>query len=168
MEDRAEIPCLKSPASEIGLLKEAPVRRWLAGQQEWDRKFKSTAKRVSKRRRKIREKYEHTIERAKELGLLHSSDDTASILTADEDLYADGNNDSGEIQRGRRWGPLDLVDEDPPPSAIAGRRDTVWRVGLVHHRCSLTSLSDGVTCSSEEDIVLHRAEDSQEDAAKED
>jgi len=31
----------------------------------------------------------------------------------------------GKIQAERRWGPLDLADERPPPTAIAGRRDTV-------------------------------------------
>lgn len=125
MESRKDIPCLKLPANEVGLLKEAPARRWSEGQQEWDRKFKGSAKRVKKKREKIEQRYEKTIVRAKELGLLHSSEDTASILTADENLYADGNTEHGEIQRGRRWGPLDLDSETPPPNAIAGRRDTV-------------------------------------------
>jgi len=31
----------------------------------------------------------------------------------------------GKIQAERRWGPLDLADERPPPTAIAGRRDNV-------------------------------------------
>ena len=125
MEAREEIPCLKLSASDIGLLREAPARRWLEGQQKWDRKFKGTAKSVTKKRKKIEEQYAKTIERAKELGLIHSPEETASILTIDGDMYADGANADGEIQRGRRWGPLDLDTEDPPPSAIAGRRDTV-------------------------------------------
>ncbi len=38
----------------------------------------------------------------------------------------------GKIQADRRWGPLDLNDECPPATAIAGRRDTVSETEQYH------------------------------------
>ena len=125
MEDISEIPCLQLKANEIGLMREAPARRWLDGQNKWDEKFKGTAKRVEKRREKIRHTYQKSLDRAKDLGLMLSAEDNASIKTADETAYNTDNEADGEIQISRRWGPLDLEGENPPPSAIAGRQDTV-------------------------------------------
>lgn len=124
MESKDEVPCLKKTASEIGLLREAPARRWLTGQQEWDERFKSTAKKVEKRRKKVEEQYENAIKRAMELGLKHvPNSDNASIMTDGSSEHQDEGD--GQIQKSRRWGPLDLEGENPPPSAIAARRDTV-------------------------------------------
>ena len=123
MEDKKEIPCLRLEADEIGLLREAPARRWLTGQEEWDKRFGNVAKNVEKRRRKAIEKYDKTLARARELGLVHSPGlENASVPADDTTVENEGD---GEIQKGRRWGPLDLESEHPPPSAIAGRRDTV-------------------------------------------
>lgn len=121
MEPKDDIPCLKISANDVGLLREAPARRWLSGQQEWDEKFKSTARRVEKQRKRNEVKYQKLISRARELGLVHSPSmghrtNTMSTLEDDE---------NGKIQRDRRWGPLDLDDENPPPSAIVARNDTV-------------------------------------------
>lgn len=123
MEDRKDIPCLRLSANEIGLLREAPARRWLTGQQEWDQRFKDVAKKVEKRHKKYRHRIEKTLARAQELGLVRVPvSDSASITSAST---IEGNDEDGRIQKRRRWGPLDLDDEDPPPSAIAARRDTV-------------------------------------------
>ena len=122
MEAMDEIPCLKRKNIEIGLLREAPAKRWLTGQQEWDKRFENTAKKVERERKKLEAKFQATLSRAIELGLEYNDlPDDVSIHTIDEDL-ADG---EGVIQGARRWGPLDLSAETPPPSAIAGRKDTV-------------------------------------------
>lgn len=119
MEGKEEIPCLRLKSEEIGILKEAPARRWMTGQQEWDARYKRTASKVARRRRKIEDTYHKTIDRARELGLLHV-DDMRPLHSVDSIVSVDG-----EIQQHRRWGPLDLNDEKPPSSAIAGRQDTV-------------------------------------------
>lgn len=122
MEAKEEIQCLRAEVNSVGLLKEAPARRWLDGQEEWDKKFKSSAKKVTKQRKKTAAKYERMVKRAIELGLVQVSvDDTASIHTQGTTNLEN----SAIIQKDRRWGPLDLDEERPPPSAIAGRRDTV-------------------------------------------
>ncbi|PIL36933.1 hypothetical protein GSI_00623 [Ganoderma sinense ZZ0214-1] len=39
MEPPDQLLALRIPPSEIGLIKEGPVRRWLAGQEAWDKRF---------------------------------------------------------------------------------------------------------------------------------
>ena len=120
MELPEEMSMLQIPQTEIGLLKEAPARRWLDGQEEWDMKFKSRSKRIAKQRKKNEHKYNSIVTRSKELGLIRRGtfDD---VSDSDRVEGPDGQ----EIQKDRRWGPLDLEHEHPPPSAIAGRKDTV-------------------------------------------
>ncbi|KAL5530703.1 hypothetical protein ACEPAF_6961 [Sanghuangporus sanghuang] len=129
MEDKKDMHCLRLKANEIGLLREAPARRWLEGQQEWDKHFKTVAKKVERRRRKTIRKYENTLARARELGLVHVSiSDNDSIVTSET---ADETEGDGKIQKSRRWGPLDLEDEHPPPSSIAARHDTPESLALL-------------------------------------
>lgn len=123
MEAIEDVPCLQLHPDEIGLLREAPARRWQDGQQLWDEKFKSVAKRVQKRRKKHEEEYLKMLDRARELGLRHV--DSRRSTGTDGSSSGTG---VGIIQNERRWGPLDLGDENPPPSAIAARRDTVGDV----------------------------------------
>lgn len=52
------------------------------------------------------------------------------VASADAQMSAvsvDSVSGSVKIDEFRRWGPLDLENERPPPSALAGRRDTVRR-----------------------------------------
>ncbi|KAI5124948.1 hypothetical protein M0805_007375 [Coniferiporia weirii] len=126
MERREDIPCLQMPANDIGLLKEVPARRWLTGQQIWDERFKDTAKKVGKGRRKNEEKYQKVIVRARQLGLVHVDEGFAHTGLGEERDEADG-----KIQGDRRWGPLDLSDENPPSSAIAARQDTAESLALL-------------------------------------
>ena len=129
MESIEELACLKISPEKIGLLREAPARRWLTGQDIWDRRYKAVAKRVERRRKKNIEKYESTLERAKELGFIHRP-----IVRKPTHETLNGEEQKDEvIQKDRRWGPFDLDDEDPPPSAIAGRKDTVS--GLLSTHC---------------------------------
>ena len=160
MEAVEEMPALRIPPSQIGLIKEAPVRRWQQGQGMWDEQFKRESKKVSEKRKKLEEKAGQIVRRATELGLV--------VNTGASEARASGGHVGGEdrevqdevrpmvqpqgrrkssrsvltttgiIDENRRYGPLDLDDENPPPSAIARRRDTVRRFALV--TVSLTGL----------------------------
>ncbi|THH11723.1 hypothetical protein EW145_g464 [Phellinidium pouzarii] len=81
---------------------------------------------VEKKRRKNEEKYREVVARARELGLIHADDEGARTDSEDGQ-----DNSDGEIQKDRRWGPLDLEDENPPSSAIAKRRDTPESLALL-------------------------------------
>lgn len=118
MEAAEEIPALQINTREVGLIKEAPARRWQAGQEDFDHKYRRLAKRVVKTRAKITAKSERLLTHAREEGLVMHADNAGNPGEAPRDT-------AGVIQDERRWGPLDLDGENPPPSAIAGRRDTV-------------------------------------------
>lgn len=121
MEPMEDIPSLQIPSDQMGLLREVPARRWLSGQEAWDRRFKTVGKRVEVGRRKNVKKYDRILERAKELGFVHTPNARRPTY---ENLDEEAEKND-VIQRDRRWGPFDLDDEDPPPSAIAARKDTV-------------------------------------------
>ncbi|KAI0650222.1 alpha/beta-hydrolase [Trametes meyenii] len=140
MEPPEEIEALRLKPYEIGLIKEAPVRRWLAGQEAWDKKYKSTAEHVVRKRRQYEAKAARLLEHAREQGLIHDE-----IQPQRSRLSANGSVSSGsvgEVESNRRWGPLDLKDENPPASAIAGRRDTSEAVALlkktIYHNAPVT------------------------------
>lgn len=121
LEPMEDIPSLQIPSDQMGLLREAPARRWLSGQEAWDRRYKTVGKRVEVGRRKNIKKYNRILERAKELGFVHTPN---ACRPTHENVDVDAEKDD-VIQMDRRWGPFDLDDEDPPPSAIAARKDTV-------------------------------------------
>ena len=146
MEPVEEMPALRMPASQVGLMKEAPVRRWLRGQGMWDEQFKRESKKVLEKRKKFEEKAEQVIRHATGLGLVVNTG--ASETRASGEHEGGGREEhvevrptvqpqaerkssrsvltmTGIIDDDRRYGPLDLDDENPPPSAIARRRDTV-------------------------------------------
>ena len=169
MEPRDEIPALQVRPSEVGIIKEAPVRRWYAGQEAVDRKYEKSARRILKRRRKIEERVEQMLQEAREEGLMlindqpeeqqhtstqgkadastqpqpkdeapaeHQDGDAPGpsklkrkkivrVASAQSGLSAHTDSSSVRIDEYRRYGPLDLEGERPPPTAIAGRRDTV-------------------------------------------
>lgn len=128
MEPREKLAALQLAASEIGLLKEAPALRWAAGQDKWDRVYSKHAERVLKQKSRNEEKAKHMLQSAVEQGFVHSShgrsDDDCGVAVKQE-KHLRKKTSLGKIQAERRWGPLDLEDERPPASAIAGRRDTV-------------------------------------------
>lgn len=150
MEPAEEIPALHIPPSQIGLIREAPVRRWLHGQAMWDEQFKRHPKKISEKRKKFEEKAEQIIQHATRKGLVVNTEageaqisleqvggagggeqDEARPMAGPQDWYKNSLSTSapvGIIDENRRFGPLDLDDENPPPSAIARRRDTVSRI----------------------------------------
>lgn len=76
LQPASDLPALQMPASDVGKLKEKPVRRWLEAKKQWDARYSSQQQRVAKRRRK----------------------------------------DAAE------GGYIPCPGENPPPSALAGRR----------------------------------------------
>lgn len=148
MEPPEEIPALRIPPSQIGLIKEAPVRRWLRGQAMWDEQFKRQSKKVFEKRKKFKEKAESIVQHAIRRGLVVTTDATEAQTSPEREGGGGDEQDmsrptAGSQGRGKstrsmsvmgvidedlRFGPLDLDDENPPPSAIAGRRDTVRQI----------------------------------------
>ncbi|KAJ8698470.1 hypothetical protein PTI98_005176 [Pleurotus ostreatus] len=138
MEPRDQISALQIEPSAVGLIKEEPTLRWLRGQEKWDRMFKKQAKKAMKRRRKLETKAERMIKNAKEQGLAFTVDQRppvsqrpSNISTVSKASAPSPVTGEGDIQAERRWGPLDLAGETPPPSAIAGRRDTPEAIALI-------------------------------------
>ncbi|CAL3962582.1 unnamed protein product [Diplocarpon coronariae] len=78
LEPESELPACNLPTSEIGVIKEGPVKKWMAAKSDWDTKFASAKRKVQK-------------QRVKEYGKGY-----------------------GEFGNG----------EVPPPSALAGRRNS--------------------------------------------
>ena len=70
MEPVEEILALHIPPSQIGLIREPPVRRWLHGQSVWDEQFKRRAKKVFEKRKKFEEKAKEIIRHATQQGLV--------------------------------------------------------------------------------------------------
>ncbi|KAJ7228482.1 hypothetical protein GGX14DRAFT_613080, partial [Mycena pura] len=129
MEPADDMAVLNLKPAEIGIIKEAPTIRWFKGQEEWDKRYTRHAERAMRKKEKNRRKAQTLIAHAKEQGLLFTSDpgpeftpDSASVHPTD-----------GIIQNDRRWGPLDLDEERPPPTAIAKRRDTASLALLKKH-----------------------------------
>jgi hypothetical protein len=140
---------MRIPPSQIGLIKEAPVRRWHRGQAMWDDRFKRQSKKVLEKRKQLEEKAEEIIRHATRQGLVVNTGEgeaRASGEKAGEGARGEQDADrpavqpqarressrsvlttTGIIDENRRYGPLDLEDENPPPSAIAKRKDTVSR-----------------------------------------
>lgn len=124
MEPQDQVEALKVQPGQVGIIKQAPALRWAKGQDAWDVEFKASAERVIKRRKKLEAKYQTILEHAREKGLVLKDEYTPP---GHERAPTSSSNEGkdGTIQEDRRWGPLDLDDENPPPSSIVKRRDTV-------------------------------------------
>lgn len=155
MESRDDIAALKIPSGQIGIIKEDPTLRWLDGQEKWDKKFHNEALKVVKERRKIEVKTRKFLDRAREQGLLLVSDHAEPAPSSPTGVNPKVD---GHVQDDRRWGPLDLDDENPPPSAIVKRRDTVSCYGfLCECRSHVPSAIVGGSGSSQEAHISYSA-----------
>lgn len=131
MEAQEDMSVLNLPIGSIGLIKEGPALKWLKGQDQWDKQFRRQAENAVKQREKIKNKVENMLVNARDQGFVmvgeHPDDNNDGNLKDAKRLGNDSveHHGDGIIQIDRRWGPLDLEDEKPPPSAIAKRRDTV-------------------------------------------
>lgn len=101
MEPKEQLEVLQIPPGEIGLIKEAPVKRWATGQELWDKKFRRTALKVAMKRKHYEDKAARLLKNAREQGLelKHEtrpgpsrSKSTASI------------NPKHDLEHERRWG----------------------------------------------------------------
>ncbi|TFK55444.1 alpha/beta-hydrolase [Heliocybe sulcata] len=130
MEPKEEVAALQLKPSEIGVIKEDPCRRWQTGQDMWDKKFKRTAERVVRKRQKNETKALVMLANARAEGL-EIADDGSIVNLAVSPSRVSIPPERREIQSDRRWGPLDLEHESPPPSAICKRRDTPEALALL-------------------------------------
>ena len=110
MECPSEIGALRLPLDEIGVVKEGPVIRWLTGLQVYNKKYSRQAKKAIKTRQYNERKAQMLVEKARNAGILqddtrHGTNDELTLTPPNDVLGLDG--------------------ENPPPSAICGRRDTV-------------------------------------------
>ncbi|KAL4249093.1 hypothetical protein ABKN59_005778 [Abortiporus biennis] len=144
MEPKEEVEALQVPTNEIGIIKEQPVRRWLSGQEIWDKKYHRSAVKVTKRKAHYEHKAEVLLEHARKQGLVLQKDkDKPQTMHRVGTIQRRSSTSSvGSIERNRRWGPFDLDGENPPPSAIAGRRDTKEAIALmkktIYHTAPVT------------------------------
>ncbi|KAI0045124.1 alpha/beta-hydrolase [Auriscalpium vulgare] len=165
MEHKEDIPALCVRPSDVGVIKEAPVRRWVIGQEMVDKKYARLAEKVVRKRRKLEARAERMLADARDKGLVLERE-TTDVEDVERPEQLDGAGEgrskarvvrsrssasvaisvnsttNGRINEDRRWGPLDLDNERPPPSAIAGRRDTPEALALlkksVYHNAPTT------------------------------
>ena len=64
MEPAEEIEALRIKPQEIGVIKERPVKRWVDGQEAWDKKFKHTADHVLRKRKHYEAKAQRLLDHA--------------------------------------------------------------------------------------------------------
>lgn len=111
MEPASEIKALQLDPENIGLLHEEPIKRYLQGRKKWDQKFARATKRVRKQRRKQIEAAAN-LERERRMARENG-----------ERAERDGDDESASL-----W---HLPGENPPPSSIAARKDTVRPVCIL-------------------------------------
>lgn len=105
MEDEDEIACLHIPVGELGLIKEDPVRRWLAGQEQWDKKYRRNALKAERKRAHYKKKAADLIEKARSNGLKFDQDTSENGTPKNPPLSATLSRTSvGEVVSDRRWG----------------------------------------------------------------
>ncbi|BGP12779.1 hypothetical protein JCM10213_007293 [Rhodosporidiobolus nylandii] len=149
MEAIEDMLLLKLDKEDIGLIKEAPVKRYLAGKAIWDRKFRRDYIKVQKERERhlkksMKEEATRITERVSELskeekkkGSSSSARPNPAILDPDTPAPVTDSPEPLDIpgaMRGRATstasipigleGSWDLHGENPPPSSLAGRKDT--------------------------------------------
>lgn len=110
MEPPSYFQALRMAPASVGTIKPSTYRRFQKGHTIWDTRYASEAKRVRRRRERHEARAKKLLKQADKEGLLHGPD-----------IQDDGAHwtDLGH------YGPADLRNETPPPSALVGRRDTV-------------------------------------------
>lgn len=69
MEPKEQIDALNISPRSIGVIKEEPVKRWLAGQKIWDERFHRQALHAVHKRQDYEKKYAASVEQARTRGL---------------------------------------------------------------------------------------------------
>ncbi|KAL4399678.1 lipase [Malassezia pachydermatis] len=111
MEPPSEMAALRMAPDSVGTIKPMTYKRFQKGHTIWDTKFAHEAAKVKKRRAKYERRAKQLLAHAQAEGLL---DNQGDIVAEGAHWYDIGT-----------YGPADLHNEMPPPSAIVGRRDTV-------------------------------------------
>lgn len=127
MEPEEEVSALQIRPEEIGIIKEGPLNKWWSGQKEWDKRYRRNAEKAIKQRRRNEVKAKRMLDNAREQGLflVHEKPPPSQPRRLGSNMLTPSIRTNGKIQTDRRWGPLDLKNENVPLSAIANRRDTV-------------------------------------------
>lgn len=166
MEPEEDIQALNIPARLIGIIKEEPVKRWLTGQELWDKRFHKAALQTIQQREHYEKKYATLLETARSQGLELVGDHQrpseyrrrrASTMSNESMLST-----NGEVVQDRRYGPFDVEDERPASSAIVGRRDNVGALLFMHTRADVIHVLAGVYRARQEMHLLHSSSDTQE------
>lgn len=137
LEPEDELPATQVPHDLIGTVSERAIRRYIDGQQRFDKKFASAIKSIEKHRernlaRGSQDAYrritrlQHYLEREREATDKPSATDATNAQgTGKEDEHRPGVKE-GLLNASAGWSlawALD-ADEKPPPSSIVARRDT--------------------------------------------
>lgn len=104
MEPEKDIAALQMKPQSIGLIKEAPVKRWVTGQQMWDKKYRRSAEKVIKRRSRYKEKAARLLQHAHEQGVIHDSVSRPNVDHRSHSHFSLASGTSGTIDPDRRWG----------------------------------------------------------------
>ncbi|GAA5979277.1 hypothetical protein JCM5350_006951 [Sporobolomyces pararoseus] len=138
MEPEEEMQALTLDPEDLGLIKEGPVKRYLAGKAIWDKKFAREQRKVNKNREKhlhksIKEEAKRITRRAEEAAkrkktdLINSSSKKGSgpsTVEGTPERVTDSPEPLDPLER-ESGGIWDLHGEHPPPSSIAARKDTM-------------------------------------------
>ncbi|KAG8931876.1 hypothetical protein FRC02_002011 [Tulasnella sp. 418] len=128
LEADKELDALNIPREEMGIIKDAPVQRWLEGQQLCDHKWgKSKEASIVNKRKKCEERYAKILGERSGVEVIDGGE-TKGVNKANDGVEEFA---SEEWDTRRRWDPTDLEEENPPPSAIAARKDTPDAVTLL-------------------------------------
>lgn len=117
MESAANMPALQLAPAQIGVIHRGAYERFRKGHQIWDKRYHSDVKRIKKRRAHYERRARQLLAKAESEGLLSNCGDIEHSGTQWTDLGT--------------YGPADLRDEAPPPTAIVGRRDTPDALALL-------------------------------------
>jgi hypothetical protein len=113
MEPKEQIKALNIPPRFVGVIKEEPVKRWLAGQEIWDKRFHRQALHAAQKREKYERKYAASVEQARAQGLqlVHETDRPAayrqrrmSRLSRVSTMSIDSAVSTGDIVPDKRYG----------------------------------------------------------------
>lgn len=168
LEPETSLPALTINPEEIGCIKEGPVERYLDGQTQWAKRFAKTARKVEKQRAKNEQLAQKMLEEAASQGLLDLQNlerKKRGLLrkanTPEAELGAVNGSGKGlglsavDIAAGAekcraKWswlcdfGPMDFLNETPPPAAIAGRRDTEDALILLRRSLQIRARAYGI------------------------
>lgn len=141
LEPEESLPGCTLPTSKLGVISETGARRYLEGQALWDKKFKDVSKKVARdRERHMKQTMKHVgnvldriqakldnVRRKDEIVSEDKSSGPRGALNAEPD-----DSQIRLILNSPLWTwNWALEGEDPPPSSIAARGDTVGS-----HACS--------------------------------